>query len=76
MLRDYISKLVGCDVTVHIPGEGIPELLPLNLHIQADRNKDFRLGGIFMDHCWVMVIKAGKTMQHKLDISPESKILK
>merc|ERR1712002_197538 len=27
-------------------------------HVKADWNQDFRLSGVLMDHCWVVVIKA------------------
>lgn len=48
------------DITVHIPGESVSELLSLNLHVQTDWNQDFRLSGVLMDHCWIVVIEAGR----------------
>lgn len=63
----YTILSVLYDFTVHIPGESVSELLSLNLHVQTDWNQNFRLGGIFVDHCWIVVIKAAKdkrTEQH------------
>ena len=50
------------DVTVHVPGESISELLTLDLHVQADRDQNFSLSGVFVDHRWIVVVKAA---QHK-----------
>lgn len=46
--------------TIHVPSEGISQLLSIDLHVQADRNQRLYLRCILVDHCRVMVIKAEK----------------
>lgn len=46
--------------TIHVPSEGISQLLSIYLHVQADRNQRLYLRCILVDHCRVMVIKAEK----------------
>lgn len=47
-------------ITVHVPSEGISQLLSIYLHVQADRNKRLHLRCILVDDGWVVVIKAKK----------------
>lgn len=49
-----------CRATVHIPGEGVSELLAVYLHVQSDGNQNLCLWGVFMDHRWVVVIETAK----------------
>ena len=46
--------------TVHVPGKGIPQLLPVDLHVQSDGNQHLGLGRVLMDHSWVVVVEAGR----------------
>lgn len=49
-----------CRTTVHVPGEGVSELLAVDLHVQSDWNQNLCLRCIFVDHCWVVVIETAK----------------
>lgn len=55
----WCHKIKWCqDATVHVPGESVPQLLTLDLHVQADRDQNFWLRGVLVDHSWVVVIEA------------------
>lgn len=50
-------------LTVHVPSEGVSQLLSIYLHVQADRNKRLHLCCILVDDGWVVVIKAKKRQE-------------
>lgn len=56
-LTSHLTAEVRQATTVHVPGESVSELLSLDLHVQADRNQNFRLRRILVDHSWIVVIK-------------------
>lgn len=50
----------GSRRTIHVPGEGVPQLLPVNLHVQSDGDQHLGLGRVLVDHGWVVVVEAGR----------------
>lgn len=61
--------LKGRSCTVHVPGEGVTQLLPVDLHVQADRDQHLLLACVLMDHRWVMVIEAARRERERRDTS-------
>lgn len=50
--------------TIHVPSEGISQLLSIYLHVQTNRNERLHLGCVLVDHCRVVVIKAERDTRH------------
>lgn len=59
-LTPYFTEMWWWGITIHIPSESVSELLSLNLHVQTDWNQNFRLSSVLVDHCWIVVVKAGQ----------------